>query len=90
MLIRLTKQMPERNISRYYLIQVIPSLFGEWGVLREWGRIGQAGTIRQDWYPDELQARTAALKIERQKYKRGYIAADIFVLEDCHSTTSSE
>lgn len=84
-MIRLVKQLPESNISRYYLIQVAPSLFGEWGVLREWGRIGQAGTMRQDWYPDERQARAVALKIEQQKYNRGYVAVEAVVREVSHA-----
>lgn len=84
-MIRLTKRWPEENISRYYLIQVAPSLFGEWGVLREWGRIGQAGTVRQDWYSDEFQARLAALKIVQQKYRRGYLGDATLALEKTHA-----
>lgn len=59
-MIRLTKEQPQHNIFRYYLIQVVPSLFGHWGVLREWGRIGQRGTVRQDWHGTEAEAIHAA------------------------------
>ena len=36
----------ERRMARSYAVTVTPTLFGEWSVLREWGRIGQAGTVR--------------------------------------------
>lgn len=71
-MIRLTKKHPPQNVFRFYLIQVVPGLFGQWGVLREWGRIGQPGTVRKDWYGDEAQARTASEKILSQKLQRGY------------------
>ena len=71
-MIRLTKRHHAQNVSRFYLIQVVPSLFGQWGVLREWGRIGQPGTVRQDWYGDEAQAQAASSKLLTQKLKRGY------------------
>jgi len=37
---------PTRNIDRFYVVQVLPTLFGDWTVLREWGRRGSPGTMR--------------------------------------------
>jgi predicted DNA-binding WGR domain protein len=71
-MIRLTKKDQPQNIFRFYLIQVVPGLFGQWGVLREWGRIGQPGTVRKDWYGDKAQAHAASNKRLSQKLKRGY------------------
>jgi predicted DNA-binding WGR domain protein len=71
-MIRLTKKHQTKNVFRFYLIQVVPGLFGQWGVLREWGRIGQPGTVRKDWYGDEAQAQAASSKLLNQKLKRGY------------------
>ena len=71
-MIRLTKKHQVQNIFRFYLIQVVPGLFGQWGVLREWGRIGQPGTVRKDWYESETQAQAASDKLLSQKLKRGY------------------
>jgi predicted DNA-binding WGR domain protein len=71
-MIRLTKRHHTQNVCRFYLIQVVPGLFGQWGVLREWGRIGQTGTVRKDWYRDEAQAQAASDKLLSQKLKRGY------------------
>ena len=72
-MIRLTKKHPQQNMARFYLIQVVPGLFGQWGVLREWGRIGQPGTVRKDWYPDQSLAQAASTQILKQKLKRGYL-----------------
>ena len=44
-------------MHRYYRLDVQPNLFGEWGVVREWGRIGQAGRYRVDPYPTAAQAK---------------------------------
>src|SRR5262249_42897670 len=33
---------------RFYLVDVTPTLFGDWTVLREWGRRGSPGTLRHD------------------------------------------
>ena len=35
-----------KNMHRYYRLDVQPNLFGEWSLVREWGRIGQAGRYR--------------------------------------------
>jgi len=34
----LTRTDPAKNIDRFYFVDVTPTLFGEWAVLREWGR----------------------------------------------------
>ena len=33
----LTRIDPTRNVDRFYVVQVMPSLFGDWTVLRECG-----------------------------------------------------
>ncbi|MCP4781752.1 MAG: WGR domain-containing protein [Hyphomicrobium sp.] len=30
-------------MARFYAMSVQPNLFGQWSLLREWGRIGSAG-----------------------------------------------
>jgi predicted DNA-binding WGR domain protein len=39
---------PVRNLRRFYRLDVQPDLFGAWGLIREWGRAGQAGQLRVD------------------------------------------
>jgi predicted DNA-binding WGR domain protein len=41
---------PTRNIDRFYFVTVLPSLFGDWIVMREWGRRGSPGTVRLNSY----------------------------------------
>jgi predicted DNA-binding WGR domain protein len=48
-----------RNIDRFYVVQVMPSLFGEWTVLREWSRRGSPGTMRLSSYQRRDEAETA-------------------------------
>ncbi|QKS11345.1 WGR domain-containing protein (plasmid) [Pseudosulfitobacter pseudonitzschiae] len=43
-------------MARFYRMAVMPNLFGEWTLYREWGRIGQGGQVRMDWFEDENQA----------------------------------
>lgn len=45
-----------RNMARYYRLSVIETLFGEWAVVREWGRIGRGGQSREDVCGSEQQA----------------------------------
>ena len=71
--VHLQKIVPEDNQRRFYAMTAIPTLFGEWAVMREWGRIGSSGTLRSDLYPDEGQAVTALHDIAIKKQRRGYV-----------------
>jgi predicted DNA-binding WGR domain protein len=46
----LTRIDPSRNCNRFYLVEIMPTLFGEFALLREWGRRGSAGTVRLTSY----------------------------------------
>lgn len=70
--LHLTKIAPEANQWRYYRLDVQPSLFGEWGLVREWGRIGSAGQERTDWFADRADAEAALSRLARRKARRGY------------------
>jgi len=50
----------------------VPTLFGEWSLVRTWGRIGSGGAIRSDWFVTEKEAQDALEVIEKQKRKKGY------------------
>ena len=60
------------NTYRYYRMEIMRGLFGDWSLVREWGRIGQPGQVRVDWYPSEIEAKNARFDIQMQKAKRGY------------------
>ncbi len=64
-----------RNMARFYAMAVQPTLFGECSLVREWGRIGQAGQTRADLFPTEAEAVTALHALEAAKVRRGYSSA---------------
>lgn len=63
---------PAQNMSRFYKIDVQPTLFGEWAVIKEWGRIGRGGTVRSLLYGTSAEAEAACHKQCRAKERRGY------------------
>lgn len=68
----LTKIEPQANQYRFYRMEVVPGLFGDWGLIREWGRIGGGGRVRTDWFESEEGAKDARFELHMQKAKRGY------------------
>ena len=68
----LEKRQPTNNVARFYRMSVMPNLFGEWTLYREWGRIGQGGQVRMDWFDSEDQAIGALIELETVKRRRGY------------------
>ncbi|MGC1504222.1 MAG: WGR domain-containing protein [Sulfitobacter sp.] len=68
----LEKRQPSNNVARFYRISVMPNLFGEWTLYREWGRIGQGGQVRMDWFDSKNQAIAALIMLEAAKRQRGY------------------
>jgi predicted DNA-binding WGR domain protein len=52
----LKKRIPARNQKRFYTITVTRTLFDGWAVVREWGRIGQPGTVRETGFETETAA----------------------------------
>ncbi len=61
-----------RNMARYYRLSVVETLFGDWAMVREWGRIGRRGQLREHWCGSAEQA-TALLELhQREREKRGY------------------
>ena len=70
----LTRTDPMRNINRFYVIDVTPTLFGEWAVLREWGRRGSPGTLRLDSYQSRNDAEASEHRTIKRRQRRGYTA----------------
>ncbi|MGB0439882.1 MAG: WGR domain-containing protein [Paracoccaceae bacterium] len=69
----LERHDPRRNLARYYRLSVLPNLFGEWTLERQWGRIGQRGRIRRDLFRTQSAANDALLALEAAKRQRGYV-----------------
>jgi predicted DNA-binding WGR domain protein len=68
----LTRTNPARNIDRFYVVAIMPSLFGDWTVLREWGRRGSAGTVRLTSYERRDDAETAQRRTIKRRLQHGY------------------
>lgn len=73
MQLRLEKIVPAKRQSRFYALSICETLFGEWCLVREWGRIGAAGGQRMDQYlASEFEAKAAMNKLKSLKNNRGY------------------
>ena len=68
----LERRDPGRHMARFYAVKVVPTLFGPWALVREWGRIGSPGTLRADWFETEKEAETARARLVLQKVRHGY------------------
>jgi predicted DNA-binding WGR domain protein len=69
----LTRTDPTRNIDRFYLVQVLSTLFGDWTVLREWGRRGSPGTVLLASYQQRGEAEMAERRNIKRRLQHGYI-----------------
>lgn len=69
----LEKLDPAKNIARYYRMSVLPNLFGEWTLCREWGRIGRGGQVRMDLFRSQFEAESALETLVDSKQKRDYM-----------------
>ncbi len=70
----LTRTEPNANLHRFYRLEIVPGLFGDWGLVRNWGRIGSSGQVRTDWYDTKAEAKSARFELHMKKAKRGYEA----------------
>ncbi len=59
-------------MNRFYKMIITRTLFGEWALIREWGRIGSPGTVREDRFETVDLAIRSARKLAEQKMRRGY------------------
>ena len=70
--IYLEKRVPACNQQRFYSITVTRTLFDDWALLREWGRIGQPGTVRETWFETEGEAWAVGEQWRRRKERREF------------------
>ena len=70
--IYLERHEPEKNMHRFYQMYVTPGIFGDWSLVREWGRIGSPGTVRKEWFESEEDAVIAGERLRDVKRKKGY------------------
>lgn len=70
--ILLERRDPSRNMARYYVLSLEPSLFGDTALVREWGRIGTAGRRIVELHADHHGAICSLEAWLRRKRRRGY------------------
>jgi predicted DNA-binding WGR domain protein len=63
-----------KHMHRFYRLDVQPDLFGQWCVMREWGRIGSAGQARSVAFSTPHGAEAALARQRKIKERRGYVA----------------
>lgn len=75
--IYLERRKPDQNMQRFYALHVVQTIFGEWVLIREWGRIGSGGTVREQWFDTEEEAIVARNRLRTVKEKRGYSQSSV-------------
>ena len=68
----LTRVDTGKNMARFYAVSLQPTLFGEWSLVREWGRIGRGGQVKATVYPARVEAEQALQKLQSAKVRKGY------------------
>ena len=76
--IRLERREPAHNLQRFQAITVSRTLFDGWAVVREWGRIGRPGMVRETGFDTEAAAIEAGVEVRQRREKRGYHAVNGF------------
>jgi predicted DNA-binding WGR domain protein len=74
-MIELSRSNPSTNMHRFYALQLGLTLFGEWVLLAEWGRIGSPGRLKEKAFPSLDQAQAALSKRLSVKIRRGCTVA---------------
>ena len=68
--INLVRIDDDKNMARFYRFDVQPTMFGEWALVKEWGRIGQAGRVCVEM--NDTRGKADMALIAKWAQKRGY------------------
>ena len=61
------------NMARYYRLTVEKNLFGEFSLVRTWGRIGKRSQEKIELHITEQDAQVAMARKVQQKQRKGYV-----------------
>jgi predicted DNA-binding WGR domain protein len=64
---------PEQNMARFYALSLEQTLFGEFVVVRLWGRIGRRGQSKTECFQTKPDAERRLVKLADLKRRRGYV-----------------
>ena len=70
--LHLRRTDPARNMARFYVLSIQPTLFGGASLMRNWGRIGTNGRELVEVFATEIEAGAALEALARAKRRRGY------------------
>jgi predicted DNA-binding WGR domain protein len=59
-------------MHRFYALQLAPTLFGDWILVVEWGRIGSTGTVRHSIFHSRDLAQATLTECQDVKIRRSY------------------
>ena len=62
-----------RNMARFYMLSLEPTLFGEVAVLRRWGRMGTRGRQASSLHATMAEARRVLDRHVARRLRRGYV-----------------
>jgi predicted DNA-binding WGR domain protein len=65
-----------KNMARFYVLSIEPTLFEDLALVRRWGRIGSVGRERIDLHPSRSVAQIELKKWLDRKRRRGYHLRD--------------
>jgi predicted DNA-binding WGR domain protein len=68
----LTRIDANKNMRRFYKLDIQPDLFGGWSLIREWGRLGRPGQVRMQNFPTRGTADLAMVGHYSRKARKGY------------------
>ncbi len=71
-MIYLERHDSARNMARFYCLTVEKNLFGEFSLVRTWGRIGRPSQSKIELHATEQDAQAAMIRRVQQKQRKGY------------------
>lgn len=63
----------ETNCFRFYRIDLQPTLFGGWSLVRQWGRVGTWGRQAISLFEASSEADAERARLVKSKRLRGYV-----------------
>lgn len=63
----------QRNMARFYMLSIEPTLVGGAVLLRHWGRIGTRGRQKIEIFDTPDEAAAALVSLTLAKRRRGYV-----------------
>ncbi|MGN7611437.1 WGR domain-containing protein [Magnetococcales bacterium HHB-1] len=72
MKVYLQRLNPLKKSVWFYSLQIQQDLWGQWQLIREWGRAGSPGTLRQTTHNDMDDAVSAMHELKKQLQKKEY------------------